>query len=119
MARGLEALVQTWKTHNYPKGLAPSVDRLDDSLGYTLENIQLVTWDTNNEKMYTDRKSCKRVTAQNRRVMQISLTGSVISTFESISMAARSTGITRININDVCRQKKHCLTAGGYYWQYA
>ena len=117
--QGLIELVTAWADSGYSKDLAPSVDRLDDSKGYSFSNIRLVTWQENNEKMYADRKVCNRITRQNRKVQQLDEVGNVLATFDSIAFAARSTGITRININDVCRGKKHCLTAGGFYWRYA
>lgn len=116
---GLEQLIEQWAASGYVKDLTPSVDRLDDAEGYSLSNIRLVTWKENNDKMYADRKSCVRITRQNRKVEQLDTAGNVLAVFDSIAFAARSTGITRININDVCRGKKHCLTAGGFYWRYA
>lgn len=115
---GLEDLWKTWRISGYSKELTPSIDRLDPNNGYSLSNIRLVTWAENNEKAYEDRKSCRHVTKQNRSVRQLTLTGELISTFESISAAARQTGITRVNINDVCRKKIHCMTAGGFIWEY-
>lgn len=119
LQQGLDNLVLKWAQEGYLKDLAPSVDRLDDNQGYTLTNIRLVTWQENNEKMYTNRKSCERITRQNRKVKQLDAHGNVIATYDSIASASRITEITRVNINDVCRKKKHCLTAGGYTWQYA
>lgn len=119
LQQGLVQLVEAWAVSDYLKDLTPSIDRLNDAEGYTLNNIRLVTWKDNNDKMYADRKSCVRVTRQNRKVHQLDSLGNVLATFDSIAFAARSLGITRININDVCRGKKHCLTAGGFYWRYA
>lgn len=118
LEHGLVDLLTVWVDSGYAKDLIPSVDRLDDAKGYSLDNIQLGTWKDNNDKMYEHRKDCRRITAQNRKVEQINLNGEVVAQFGSISFASRSTGITRININDVCRGKKHCLTAGGFYWRY-
>ena len=35
--------------------LRPSVDRLDSTIGYTLENIELVTWEVNNKRANEER----------------------------------------------------------------
>ena len=43
-------LFLNWQFWNYPKDLTPSIDRLDPTKGYALDNIQLVTWEYNNEK---------------------------------------------------------------------
>ena len=116
---GLENLVTVWKDSGFDSLLSPSVDRLDPNKGYDLLNIRLVTWNENNEKNYTDRKNCTHVTSQNRAVRQLSLSGRPLAEYASIANAARTTGITRININDVCRGKPHCKTAGGFLWEYA
>lgn len=115
---GLDVLMAGWKAGDYAKDLAPSVDRQDPHKPYSLCNIRLVPWKDNNSKAYEDRKSCRHITAQNRRVRQMALDGSLIAEFGSISNASRTTGITRININDVCRGKAHCKTAGGFLWEY-
>jgi len=114
-----EQLYLQWKSHNFPKSLAPSIDRLNDSLGYSLQNIQLVTWDENNQKMYDQRKTCQRVTQQNKKIEQLSLDGKHIAFFDSISHAARSTGITRTNINGMCKNKPNVKSVGGFIWRYA
>lgn len=116
---GLLALVDTWKASGYSKEQAPSVDRLDPTQPYSLENIRLVPWKDNNDKAYEDRKSCRHITKQNRGVRQYSSEGRLVAEYGSISQAARLTGITRININDVCRKKPHCKSAGGFFWEYA
>lgn len=114
-----EQLYLQWKSANYPKNLTPSIDRLNDLLGYSLQNIQLVTWDENNQKMYDQRKTCQRVTQQNKKIEQLSLDGGHIAFFDSISHAARSTGITRTNINGMCKNKPNVKSVGGFIWRYA
>lgn len=34
-----------WKSNAFIQSLRPSIDRLDDELYYTLDNIQLLTWE--------------------------------------------------------------------------
>lgn len=116
---GLQTLWEIWRLSDYQKELIPSVDRHDPTKGYSIGNIRLVTWSENNDKAYEDRKSCRHVTKQNRKVNQLDHGGNVIASFDSISDASRKTGITRININDVCRKKVHRLSAGGFGWEYA
>lgn len=115
---GLNLLMDEWKASNYLKDLAPSVDRYDPYKPYSFDNIRLVRWKDNNSKAYEDRKSCKHITSQNRKVRQKTLDGTLIAEYDSISNASRNTGITRNNINDVCRGKPHCKSAGGYLWEY-
>jgi hypothetical protein len=114
---GLEALFTAWKNSGFKKELVPSVDRLNSTLPYTLDNIRLVTWKENNDAAYRERKSCKRVTAQCKEIQQLTPTGDVVGTHKSIAIAARNTGFCRTNINFVCRGKREL--AHGYRWQYA
>jgi len=118
LGKGLEQLVTSWKASGYKKNLAPSIDRLDDSKGYSFSNIQLVTWDQNNCKAYADRKSCKRITRQNRKVQQLTLDGDLIATFDSVAYASRATGVARPNIAPAANPNHPRQQAGGFRWQY-
>jgi len=118
-SQGLLHLHTAWSAAGYPKDLAPSVDRLDDLKGYSLDNIQLVCWKDNNEKMYQDRKAGKRITRQNRLVEQLTLEGRHVAFYPSIAFAARATGITRTNINGMCAGKPNVKSVGGFVWRYA
>lgn len=51
-----EELWDGWVESNYDTKLVPSVDRLDDSKGYSLGNIQLTTWSENNLKGHNDNR---------------------------------------------------------------
>lgn len=118
LKNSLIILVNLWRNAGFDKNLAPSVDRLDPTMPYSLNNIRLVPWKDNNDKAYEDRKACRHITRQNRRVRQLRLDGAFLAEYGSISNASRTTGITRVNINDVCRGKAHCKTAGGFLWEY-
>ena len=117
LENGLQELMSNWEKSNYDKNLTPSIDRLDDSRGYSLDNIQLVTWKINNDKAYTDRKSCKKITKQNKKINQYTLSGVFLASFDSISLASRLTSVCRSNINATCSGKHK--NAGGFIWQYA
>lgn len=117
--QNLEALVDTWRCAGYAKELIPSVDRKDPNQSYSLSNIRLVTWEENNEKAYEDRRACIHITKQNRRVEQLALDGTHITFHESIAHASRKTGITRTNINGMCKGKPFVKSVGGFLWRYA
>ena len=56
-----------------------------------------------------------------RKVLQIDLTGNVLSCFPSISNAAKTTRIKTSNISICCRKNeksKIAHTAGGYIWRF-
>ena len=44
------AMFAAWQGTGYPKDLAPSVDRIDDSVPYVLGNLQLMPWHKNRAK---------------------------------------------------------------------
>lgn len=118
--QGLDVLITAWAIAGYPKELAPSIDRLDDAKGYAFDNIQLVRWCDNNEKMYVNRKAGVRITAQNRRIEQRDVDGTHVAYFPSIALAARTSGVTRTNINAMCAgNRPHVKTVGGFLWSYA
>ena len=39
-----------WQSSNYKRNLAPSIDRKDDTKGYSFENITVMTWKENDKK---------------------------------------------------------------------
>lgn len=43
-------LYNKWVNSNYNKMLKPSIDRLDNSKGYSFDNIRLTDWKTNHNK---------------------------------------------------------------------
>lgn len=116
---GLDRLVGTWRDSGYEKDLIPSVDRVDSTQPYSLTNIRLVTWAENNEKAYEDRKECRHITKQNRRVEQLTLTGEHVAFYDSIASAARKTNNIRSNINGMCKGKANVKSVGGFLWRYA
>lgn len=114
--QGLNNLFTIWVKSNYDKNLSPSVDRINSTEGYTFNNIRLVTWKENNDAAYEERKTCKRVTRQCKKVEQLSLTGESIATYLSQAHAARVTGFCRTNINHTCQG--HREAAHGFIWRY-
>jgi hypothetical protein len=100
-------LWRQWRSSGYLKDLAPSVDRLDDSKGYSFDNIRLVTWQENNLKEHDKHKV---------KVNQYSLDGRYLKTFESLSDAAREIKSTSTNIRSACKGRRK--SAGGYRWKY-
>ena len=101
-----------WVNSGYDKNLTPSIDRINDYIGYRFGNIQLMTWAENNKKGIESRRSLSN-TKNNTRVSQFK-DGVSIRTFSSILEAERITGIHNGNIASVCRGERK--TAGGYEW---
>ena len=103
-----------WKDSGFNKELSPSVDRINDYLGYSLENIQVMTWHDNNMKGKADRISGYN-NKQSTQFIQKSKDGITIATYHSGQQASRETGIDRSNITRAASGK--CKTAGGFIWE--
>lgn len=111
-------LFSEWRDNNFDKNFTPSVDRLNDYLPYSINNIQLVRWKDNADRFHRDEKL-----GINRKklipVIAVSVnTGKVIE-FYSIAQAQRETNIQSTNIVNICkRRRKGYISSGGYYWYY-
>ncbi len=109
-------LYDQWVENNYLTGLKPSIDRIDDYLPYTEDNIQLMTWQENRAKYHKDTKNGKN-TKHNKKVEQFSLDGEYIATYYSMSEAERQTGAHVAVIHKCC--KGIAGSANKFKWQYA
>ena len=107
-------LYQIWVDSEYDTDLIPSVDRKDDDLGYSLDNIQLMTWGENKAKGSTDRKSGIN-NKINTKVFQYSKKGIFIKTFESQSIASREVNVSPQLISECCLGREK--SAGGFVWK--
>jgi len=107
-------LHREWVASNYNKDKAPSVDRINDYLPYTIGNIQLMTWKENDLKHHSDRKT-GRNNKTNKAISQYSLNGDYIRTFHSIQEAGRTIKGNPSHISAAARGKhKH---ARGFKWR--
>lgn len=120
-------LFTRWEKSGFKKMLSPSCDRLDDYKPYTLDNLQITTWQKNKDKGHAD---CKNGINNKRNKAVIGVhkdTGKIIK-FHSVIEAQRQTGIANSSISDCCsgKIKKHSnsgyyympQSAGGYVWKY-
>lgn len=79
-------LYQNWKDSDYKRKLAPSVDRLDNSLPYSLSNIQLTSWEDNLNNANRDTKD--NILQRNQRpVRALNKDGTVHKEYASIANA--------------------------------
>lgn len=111
-----DLIYRLWVCSGYEKDKAPSVDRLDDCLSYSLDNIQVVTWLENRSRFYDDVKNGinkKRL----RPVNQLSKDGELVANFYSNAQASRDTGIGQGCIGACCKGARR--SAGGFKWSYA
>lgn len=110
-------LYDTWVASGYAKDKIPSIDRKDDTVSYTMENIQLMTWLENKTK---NEQQIKRGEKPHlvKAVCQYTKTGEFVKEFFSIREAERSTGIGTSNISNVCNGRYGYKTAGGFIWKW-
>lgn len=113
--KDFDVLYATWVESDFNKRLTPSIDRKDDYLGYTMDNIELTTWGANEDRHHVD-----RVNGVNNKasvaVIQYTLEGEYMDEFYSVAEANRQTGVNSSDIVSVCKGKRN--KAGGYIWSY-
>ncbi len=108
-------LLKFWKANGYKTCDRPSVDRVDDYIGYTFSNIQIMTFRENREKGDADRVNGVN-TKMSRAVNQYDMDGNFIRQHHSLASAGRSIG-GNYNISSCCSGKhKHIK---GFIWRYA
>lgn len=110
-----QKLYKEWVDSGYEKDLSPSFDRLDETKGYSFDNIQVVTWEFNNQKQHFARYSHKvKTNLVHKRVTQLTLDGEYVNQFNSCAEAGRITGLSYKNIS-ACTLGKQKST-GGFLW---
>ena len=109
-------LHKAWVDSGYLKALAPSLDRIDNELGYSFENIELMTWQQNHDNGGRDAKLGKISTGTAHvAVSQYTKKGVFIQSFISQLEASRVTGVIRGNISRCLLGKSK--SAGGFVWK--
>ena len=109
-------LHKAWVASNYDTKLAPSLDRKDNNIGYSFDNIELMTWQENDNNGDRDQKLGKLGTPiAHVGVSQYTKDGVLIQSFISLMEAERVIGV---NHGDISR----CLSgryksAGGFLWK--
>ena len=107
-----------WKSSGYNRWTKPSVDRLDDNLGYSFDNIQLMTWKENNEKQHQRVLSGQYKKTNSKRVNKIDLiTGEILDTFVSAAAASRSIGDLKYSLCSAIT-KNRSENYKGFKWEY-
>lgn len=89
----------TYQQSGQDKYLAPSADRVNPNLPYTLGNLELVTWGTNDKRGTASSMAGERL-SQHKPVVGHGATGS-IGPFVSLHEAARAVGGNPTNIQRV------------------
>ncbi len=94
-------LYDNWKILDYQKDYVPSIDRLKDDIGYTMSNIQLLSWSENNKKaldQYRDKSNEDSL----RPVLMLDERGLLKKRFRTILEASEITGVSTPTIRRWC-----------------
>lgn len=86
----LTPLWEAYQASGHLRDLAPSIDRVNSNLPYTLDNLELVTWEVNNRRGTRDTKAGTKIT-QHKAVAAYNKDGSLHKTYVSLHEAARDT----------------------------
>lgn len=113
-----ERLWNEWVDSGHLKHMKPSVDRIDDYKGYSMDNIQLMTWGENNKKGRDD--VLRGVNnKKSKPTSQYEKDGTFIAKFHSACEAGRVIGRSNAqsNITQCC--KGNVKYAYGFMWRYS
>ena len=101
-----------WVVSGYLKGKAPSIDRIDNDIHYTIDNIRVMTWEENDRlgNISTAKRLGKAIWGTHKK------TGNRTK-FISIHAAARKVNGSASNIHLALNNKGK--SAYGYLWEYA
>jgi len=97
-----QKLYDAWAASDYDSDLRPSCDRLDNSKGYSFDNIELVTWLENKQRANEDVKA-GILADTHKPVHQYTLDGIFVASYISQGEAERITGANQQNISACCR----------------
>ena len=112
--------MKLWAESDYKKDECPSINRLNDFLPYTFENIELITWKENMMKAAQGKKfkdMVQRTTKNNYKgVIQKDFNNNIIGRFFSVKEAVEKTGFGISGISRNCREETNSFM--GYVWVY-
>ena len=98
-----------WEKSNYTKAKKPSIDRINNKIGYLKNNIHIVSWSENRFKQSMERRSRKG------KVAQI-LNGKIINIFNYQREAYKKLNIQQSMLSMAITGKYKI--AYGYEWKY-
>jgi hypothetical protein len=115
-----DRLFQDWQNSGFEKDLSPSVDRLDNTVGYTLDNIQLITWRQNLLNQKRQNVSGAYLVWNSKAIRQLTLDGEVVAEYPSIRIALRALGRHRLHgaSNIVAIANGKWKSAYGFKWEW-
>ena len=123
--RGIEKLLKNWVDNECAKDLTPSINRLNDYIGYQFNNMELTIWKDNNKQGRGSIKTKELVHSKlgniakkmfSKPVIKSDLDGKVLALYPSAREAARQNDTDSGSIAKVCRGEK--ITHHKHKWSY-
>lgn len=109
-----------WVNNGFDKNLVPSLDRKNNLISYTLDNIQVVTWRENLLNQKKQNISCEYLHTGSKAIDQFTLDNNFIQRFDSLGAATRHVCGTRVNSSNISMVAAGKLkTAYGFKWAWA
>jgi len=109
-----DKLYDEWVESGYNTLKKPSFDRKKYSLGYSFENIELMTWGENYSRQM-GRDGNKRVKRGAISVANLDKKGKIINIYKSANQASLAIG--KSNSGDILASITRNGTAGGFRWK--
>lgn len=110
-------IYREWVESGYNSDNKPSLDRLDESKGYSFDNVRLVTWKENQQQNSKNIKIGVGSYAEKKfkKVYKYSMDRVYIKSYISVAEAQRQENIKHISC--VCLGKRR--HSGGFIWSYS
>lgn len=102
-------IFKEWEKSNYTKAKKPSVDRINNKIGYLKNNIHIISWSENRFKQSMERRSRKG------KVLQI-LNKNIVKIWESQRRICKELNLQQSMLSMALTGKYK--TAYGYEWKY-
>lgn len=105
-------LYNEWVNKNYHTQFKPSLDRINNKLGYTFENTQMLTWAENRYKQsaYDGKRG--------RKGKVIQMQGDkIINIFKSQRECVKKLGISQSNLSSVLNGKRNYVSGYSFIYE--
>lgn len=114
-----ETLWEEWVNSNYDKNKTLSINRIDNSISYTLDNIELISWEDHIKQTGLSMRKGELVSGtKHKAVIGINKENGSTLEFVSIKEASRKLSISNAHISLCCNNKQGRKSAGGYIWKF-
>ena len=104
-----QSLWNNWVSSDYQSDLKPSVDRIDDSIPYTADNICLTTWKKNRSKT--------RLISKYKAIKAYHVDGTLFMIFPSVASASKQVSRCVSDISKAANGTRK--TCGNLIWKWA